>query len=482
MMAQQQQSAGEAGLHLPLQQELTTRDGTLTKDSFMKNCFVEAAGTVPVTVKRPGLVLFHQLPAGTGQGQFFWNGYQYAIVGDTIYRVDTRDSYAIPGVTAANQQYEAFVPTAGSYMTVGILKSVSGMWALAQAGAAITATKVTSNYPAVTVPGLVVLDSTVYVMDTSGTVRGSALNDPTTWPALNFLQMDPGLGQPVGLRRHLNYAAALMTRGTQLMYDAANGTGLPLSTVSNGNWTTGAASTWPTVPVSNTAAELTDNLIFVATTNGELGRTVILLDSGLAMKEISTPHICRVLNRSSLLGAYAYALRAAGHTFYMLAMPDINTTLAYDLAMGMWYVWSTVTRGVEGYFSARNYASNGAVDMLQDPTSGAVYTLSPSAYQDNGNSIIVQVQTVPYDWGTMRYKFLASLSLIADTVNSTLSMQYSNDDYATTSTAAPIDLSVIRKQVQRLGSTRRRSFTFTHTDNTPLRLYYAELYVRRGNQ
>lgn len=57
-------------IRLPLAADIKTRDGTLTKDPQMWNCFVQHTKKGPVVEKRPGLILSQQLSAGVGQGSF----------------------------------------------------------------------------------------------------------------------------------------------------------------------------------------------------------------------------------------------------------------------------------------------------------------------------------------------------------------------------------------------------------------------------
>lgn len=94
----------------------------------------------------------------------------------------------------------------------------------------------------VTVPGIVYLDNTFYVMGTTAIIYGSNLNDATTWNALNFIQaqIEPGLGK--ALAKTQNYVIAFKEWSTEFFYDNANPTGSPLSPVQNGFNLIGCAS------------------------------------------------------------------------------------------------------------------------------------------------------------------------------------------------------------------------------------------------
>lgn len=435
---------------------IATRDGTLTKDAKMVNCFLEVSEGGKDAVSRPGLVLFRALPQGTAQGQFLCNGAAYSIVNDSIYNSNSGVLVAaIPTPGTAGLHYDVLsdVPQGTTF-----LKNAKGLWSFN----GTTVTKVTDvNYPTDTVPGLAYLDGRYYVMDPTGTVRGSDLQNGNSWPALNFIGADATLGVGIGLARHLNYIIAFYAQGTQFYYDAALSPGLPLAPVGNASWTTGCAT-------GDSVVEIADMTNFIGR-NAQHGRTVQQY-TGLQMAQISNPYIEKILNRSTLVGVKAFGIKTAGHTFYLLTMPDISTTLCYDLLMSEWYVWSSVVGGNEQYFVGAHYVTDGTNDLLQDLTTGSVLKLDPTAYADASGPLSMRCVTPQYDWGSMKRKRFSAGSLIADTQSTTVQLRYSDDDYQTFSAYRTVDLSTVRKQLQRMGSSRRRAWELLHTDNAPCRV------------
>ena len=74
---------------IPLSQPIETRDGTLSKDSKCVNGYFESRDRKREFVKRPGLALTAaNIPAGNGQGLAFFNGYIYAVVANTVYKIN----------------------------------------------------------------------------------------------------------------------------------------------------------------------------------------------------------------------------------------------------------------------------------------------------------------------------------------------------------------------------------------------------------
>ena len=75
----------------PLTQPIETRDGTLTKDSKSVNGYFESRDNKREFIKRPGLAtvtLDNPLPSSDGQGIYYYNGYIYSVVNNTLYKTN----------------------------------------------------------------------------------------------------------------------------------------------------------------------------------------------------------------------------------------------------------------------------------------------------------------------------------------------------------------------------------------------------------
>lgn len=454
----------------PLRQSITTRDGTLAKDSALYNAYVDPEPGRYLVTKRPGTSIFALFAAGVGQAAFTLLGKVYVIIGDVVYTVSGAGAFAIPSITSSGLLYDVVHDITFGASTIAVLKSTAGMWVFDGS----TITKVTNaNYPAVTVRGLVLIDGTYYVMGSDGIIHGSVLEDPTTWTALNFVGTDQALGPGVVLFRHLNYAMAFCSSGTQGFYDNNNpAPGSPLSPASNASYKMGCAS-------GDSVVTLDDKTIFLSQ-GGSRGRTVRML-AGLSMADLSTPFVEKILNRSNLSFVRALAFKLSGHNFYCLLLGDLGITLTFDLTVQEWYVWTGYNGSTESYWPYAFYVTDGLNDYLLHTTQGRVDLLSPTTYQDVSGPIQYRIRTLPYDGGTTKEKFFTALTLAGDTVATTISMRYSDDDYQTFSTFRTIDLSSTRKMLRSLGRSRRRSFEFLHTANTPVRLEAMEFDVNLGN-
>jgi hypothetical protein len=455
-----------------------TRDGTLTTDAKMVNAFAEKTETGFAAIKRPGTSYYSGI-LGTAQGQFSYFGANFFIVNNRAYNSATLSGagIAIPSATTPYVSYVAVsAEEAGAPSTV-IQDANGNLWTFNGA----TFTKVTdANYTGTLVAqGISYLDGVYYAMRVDGQVIGSAINDPTTWPALDFVQADVTYDAGVTILRHLNYIIGFYSAGTQVFWDAnaaPNTQGIALQPVLNASFTTGCFN-------GATIVELCDVSYWVANTS-QYGRSVQTLQ-GLNMVRISTPYIEKILNQPALTNLstmWAFGIQICGHIFYVLTIPILNVTLVYDLVSQSWSTWSSVVGGVEQYFTGRFYQNEqgqsaaGIVgDSLMDTSTGKQMLILPSTYVDATGPINVTCITPPYDWSTSNYKRFNYISQLADSINTNINISFSDNDYQSFSTPRAMGLTGPRNQLRGGGSSRRRIWKMFHQDNTPLRLYELRL-------
>ena len=103
--------------------------------------------------------------------------------------------------------------------------------------------------------------------------------------------------------------------------------------------------------------------------------------------------------------------------------------------------------------------------------------------QDNGSNYTMTVRTDNLDFGTDRMKFFKKMRVSYDiqSATSSLGIAWADDDHDSYTTAANIDMSQSTGWINRLGSSRRRSFRFTNTANTPCRIRAVEIDYEEGS-
>jgi hypothetical protein len=459
----------DAGLlpqRLPLVIVPGNRDTTAGKDAKLVNGYVEKVDESSFQLyKRPGYVstgVSHG--AGAAAGLYNWKGDLYGVWGTALYK----NGSVIGTVDSSNGRYQ-FNQTAGLSISVDRLYLSNGVHGYTWDGTTF-AQIIDANYPATTVKGSAYLDGTLYVMDTTGAIWGSSLNNPTTWSALNKIvaQIEPDLG--VTISKQLIYVVAFKQWSVEFFYDAAASSGSPLLPVPASRLNYGCAS-------AGTLAEFDGTLIWVAT-NRVGGRQVISV-TDMRAKPVSSKPVERLLNSADLTGALASVYKGMGHEFYILTMPAANLTLVYDMVEGAWAQWTTAAGG---YVPLVDTATLGATTVGQTSTSSLTYTMSTDYTTDDGIVFPVDLVTPNFDGGTRQLKFLTSMEFSADqTPGSLLQVRVSDDDYQTWTNFRPVNLGLKRPMLWDCGSFRRRAFHFRHQCPVPLRIQSVDLQIVPGS-
>jgi hypothetical protein len=331
------------------------------------------------------------------------------------------------------------------------------------------------------VSGVVFLDNYVFIGTATNRIYNSALNDPTTWGALDYLTFEQTTDTLVGIAKHLNYLVAFGKVSTQFFYDQANPADSPLGVAASYTSEVGCANGDSIVATSNT-------VLWVGTSK-TFGRSVYIMD-GVSAVRVSTANIDRHLEADGLSNVTAYCYTIDGHTLYILTLHNTNQTLVYDLTEKMWYTWTQYSMQSndqpnpgtyqESYFRPTFYAEVGNVPYVLDDDTGTLYYFDVNTYQDNGQSIYCRTVTDIMDNGSTKRKFYGRLEIIGDKVAATMQIRHTGDDYNSWSSYRTVDLNASRSQIYLSGADRRRAWEFLVTGNVPLRLDAAEVDFRIG--
>lgn len=192
------------------------------------------------------------------------------------------------------------------------------------------------DYPATTVPGVVYLDGYIFVMDADATIYNSALQDPSSWNALDFItaEVEPSSGKAIA--KYQNYIVALCEHTVEFFFDAANATGSPLSRMAQNTAFVGCEK--------GESVAYSAGTVFWIGKNKNRGRGVYRLN-GLQPELVSTPAIDRILDTLTLTTVRAFGFRINGSHFYMLNCITDNLTLVFDVQNGLWSQWTYSTAG-----------------------------------------------------------------------------------------------------------------------------------------
>ena len=157
-----------------------------------------------------------------------------------------------------------------------------------------------------------------------------------------------------------------------------------------------------------------------------------------------------------------------------------DRTCVYDLTTQLWVEWEVAAGGARFPIVASCVHNN--VLIVQHETNGWLYVMSPTVYQDDAVNFTVLARLGRVDFDTSIRKFIQSLTPIGDVQSSTTntSLQYSDDDWVTLSTARTLDMSLVRPFSSNLGNFRRRAFQLSYAGNNPWRYEALELKIKLG--
>jgi len=417
--------------------------------------------------------------AAVGLGMYVWGADRYSIfatpTGATysmqVYKNEFAFGTPIPNVTVAQLKRFDFIETRGATPRLVFHNSITSWYT---DGTTLTNMSGITNYPTELVQGISYVDGYILVMTTKAIVYNSAIDDPTTWNAADFLTAEIAPGQGVYMSTLINFVACVKQWSIEFLYDAANATGSPFSPYSGSKISIGTG-------FAETVAAL-DGAMFLLAQSYSGGYFVAVVEN-MKPKTISVPAIDRLLSGKALdpLATYGNAFRVDGHAYYMLTLgytDSTSVTVVYDASNGMWYEWSIVGSTACPF---RAVAYSGATPELQHAAEFFIGAISAAYTADWVGNIPMQIQTPIFDGGNTMRKFLRRFELVGDRLpGGTATLLTSDDDYQTWQSQGTIPMDASRNDVWQLGSFRRRAFQINLANATTARVITAELELDEG--
>ncbi len=468
-------------IQLPLIGSLNNRAAAATKDQIFYNGVFDTYKN-PIDGKPMG-VAFQKRGAfianttifasgGAGRGLYFWTktGKYYAVIATKLYSVTTGGTVTELKTLATATGKVWFEETTGSS---NLLFIADGTDIYTMTTSDVVTEVADGDQPAGALTP-VALDGYVFVAK-SGTdeIFNSDVDDPTAWDPASFLSCEMYPDHLVALAKQANYVVAFGTYSTEFFYNNANASGSPLRRTDSVAAKIGLAA-------RDSVAQIDKRLIFIGQT--KTGDPGVWVFNGLTAQLASDEYVDRILANegSALANATGWITRHKGHTLYMIGLT--SRTLAYDMDATMWIGdWSITNAGAHAVLPFK-YMTEGVNNqtMVLHNTDGKMYKLDPALFEDTAGSILCWITTMRYDMGSARWTRCIRVELVADKQSAgTVTLEYSDDDYQTWSTARTLTL-IIRPFTKALGVFRRRAFRIKHTANADFRVEKLEMDYNEG--
>jgi hypothetical protein len=419
---------------------------------------------------RPGLVEFAELP--TSPVRTLWAGDErlFAVAGTKLYEVFSDGTYTDLGTVADDAGHtpaqifpnglELFVVSAGSaYVHNGIAIASAPVpadpYALPATPAASVGTAAVGAF----------LDHYfIAVKPDSKTFFYSAQRDGSTWDDTDYLVKE---GYPDNIVQLVTSHSELWTLGDQTIEVWRNE-----GDTDNVFRRDPGAFIHQGVLAPYSATRFDQGLAWLG--GDTSGRCIAWRTVGFSPKRISTHAVEQAWSGySTVSDAVGFSFVWKGHTFLVFNFLTADKTWVYDLTTNLWHEWQSGS----GKFRGRCHAFTFSKHFVGDHTSGKIYELSGSTYQDDGAAITWQ-RTAPYVAEEQHNLFFHDLKLEAEDADpANYTLEWSTDGGDTWST--PISASAAMFW-RRLGGGRDRIFRVTSTANAKQAWIDAYLRITPG--
>lgn len=443
--------------------------------SRLVNLYAEPApegSKCPVTLYgTPGLKSFATVGDDTIRAGIEGQGYAYILSGSWVYRVDSSGAATLCTGDVIPATGNAFMINNG--VQIGLLTVPDSF--------AIEGTTVTR----VTAPGYQGASSLDYVdgyavwsvNDTSGEWFISGLRDITSVDALDFASAE---SNPDGLIRVLADHGEIWLFGTASVEPWAN-TGaspFPFERVPGARMERGCIAARSPAKMDNSIFWLGDDRI-------------VYRADGYRPVRISTTAEEEILRTGTVSDAIGQVYSQGGHWFYLLTLPSLNRTLAYDAQTQWWHERQSGTSLTPAAWRA-NCIFPAFGKTLVGTENGLVYELDLDTYTEAGSAIRRAVAAMPiYADGNRAIMRRIELEMETGVGLTTgqgsapvVMMRFSDDAGATWSNERQASIGAkgqrrVRAAWERGGAFRERTYEFAVSDPVKVALHGLNFDVER---
>lgn len=342
-------------------------------DSRMVNLFPEIVpegGKEPAFLNRaPGLRLLANMGKGPIRGLWQFEGYGYAVSGNTLYKIDTLWNATAIGTVS------------GSPGPVSMSDNGTQLF-IACNGPSYIYNRLTNQFKQIDdpdFPGAVTVGYLngyfVFNEPNSQRIWITQLLDGTSVDPLDFASAE---GSPDGLVSLLishKEAWLFGTNSVEVWYDSG-AADFPLTPVQGAFNEIGCVAAF-------SVAKL-DNGIFWLGSDAR-GRGIVYRANGYTAQRISTHAVeWQIQQYGTLSDAIAYTYQQDGHAFYVLIFPSANTTWVFDVATSAWHERAAFINGDFTRHRSNCQMSFSNEIVVGDHEIGNLYAYDLDVFSDNG--------------------------------------------------------------------------------------------------
>ena len=458
------------------------------------NMYLTAAGpdarAKSALVPTPGLVLVDDLGTAAIRGMHSVGLLTYAVVGASVYKLTVNN-------LTKQVTNKVIIGTIGTTSgSVGIAHNPTQVIFVDGSGSGYTWTEGSSTFATISDgdfdggADVVFLNGyfVVSVPDT-GVIHTSALNDGTAWDALDIGTAESGPDDIVGLSTAKGELWVFGANTTEIWYDAANESGIPLSPRTGLEIQIGCQAPDSITRVDDFLVWVDDRGFIV-----QSGVSTYQRDNNSAYKVevIATPAITNAIsNYATLSDGIGCTYTDRGNIIYQISFPNAKKTWAYNYTTKLWHELSfhdstnfeEVHHLIQYTTTTQNIFIGGGV------RDGKIYLIDANTYTDNGE-VITRTRTTRHNHQGFKLVGIDTLEIRMESdalptgtgSDPHIVMRYSNDGGHTWSNEIPRSSGKVgeyakRIQWNRLGIGSEWTFEFVFTDPIKFSIIDAEVTI-----
>lgn len=429
--------------------------------SRLVNCYAQQTlGKGPVELMSPpGISTLASLGNGPGRGMFVQKNVLYAVSGTSLYSITQNGTATNLGTVPGSDRLTITGNGTEIVTSNGYYYNGSTVAAIGDADLpSLEAVDFLSGY-------------ILGVESGSGRFVGSALNDATSWAALDFATAE---GSPDNLITLIvdHLQALLFGEESTEIWWLAGGSGFPFARTASGFIELGIAAKHGVTKI--------DNSVFWLASDGTVRRL-----NGQTPVRVSQHGVEeKIASYASVSDCVAFSWTWGGHLFVAFRFPSAGACWVFDITTGEWHERSTYS---ENDWLVTDMAHCYGHVYAQHATTGAIGQLEDDVYTEFGG-ILRREWTFPQVYGNNRRLFHSNLEIIMRTGDAPIGttpyvhLDISNDGGNTWAALPRREIGNVGEYAQRiiwqrLGSARDRVYRMYVSDAVPMRVLSAELTV-----
>lgn len=328
----------------------------------------------------PGTTVFSTVDSGASQVRALHEhkNVLYCVVDDKFYSVDSAGTATEEGTLSASSTTTSTCQIASINDELVIVDSDKGYHFKVSTSTFAQITDADFPNGAQTVTS----QDGYFMIEKDGTNQYhiSALNDGTSWNALDFQSATRDSDNVVAVKSTGQYIYIIGEKTTEVLYNSGN-VDFTFESVGQTFINFGCSARHSVAVGGSTIYWLTNN---------DRGNAILMSVNGLTVNPITTEAISNTIRAMTTTSdAIGYTYQEDGHEFYVVTFPTEDKTLVYDISTGEWHERQSynTSSGQYGRHIGNNYAFFNGEHMVGGYNDGKLYKMRNDIYADNGETI-----------------------------------------------------------------------------------------------